>query len=104
MAIEFYAVMAADRPASAARTSFPSTHAAIQEPRRLTFLRRSSRASPSGAITRAASSPVFSRAANSRRLDVRLHSTVPLGGGLSSSAALEVCTATLLEAVTGKGH
>ena len=31
-----------------------------------------------------------------------LHSTVPLGGGLSSSAALEVCTATLLEAVTGK--
>jgi galactokinase len=27
---------------------------------------------------------------------------VPLGGGLSSSAALEVCTATLLEAVTGK--
>jgi len=35
-------------------------------------------------------------------LDVLLHSTVPLGGGLSSSAALEVCTATLLEAVTGK--
>ena len=31
-----------------------------------------------------------------------LHSTVPLGGGLSSSAALEVCTATLMEAVTGK--
>jgi galactokinase len=35
-------------------------------------------------------------------LDVLLHSTVPLGGGLSSSAALEVCTATLMEAVTGK--
>jgi galactokinase len=29
-------------------------------------------------------------------------STVPLGSGLSSSAALEVATATLLEAVTGK--
>ena len=35
-------------------------------------------------------------------LDVAMISTVPLGGGLSSSAALEVCTATLLEAATGK--
>ena len=35
-------------------------------------------------------------------LNVLIHSTVPLGGGLSSSAALEVSTATLLEAVTGK--
>lgn len=30
-----------------------------------------------------------------------IESTVPLGGGLSSSAALEVATATLLEAMTG---
>ena len=35
-------------------------------------------------------------------LDVVMLSTVPLGGGLSSSAALEVCTATLLETATGK--
>jgi galactokinase len=35
-------------------------------------------------------------------LDVAFMSTVPLGGGLSSSAALEVCTGTLLEAATGK--
>jgi len=33
--------------------------------------------------------------------DAVLNSTVPFGGGLSSSAALEVATATLLEAITG---
>lgn len=35
-------------------------------------------------------------------LDVFMFSTVPIGGGVSSSAALEVSAATLLEAVTGK--
>ncbi|MCX6908460.1 MAG: galactokinase, partial [Verrucomicrobia bacterium] len=34
-------------------------------------------------------------------LDALMLSTVPLGGGLSSSAALEVATATLIETVTG---
>jgi galactokinase len=34
--------------------------------------------------------------------DAVLNSTVPLGGGLSSSAALEVATATLLEVITGR--
>lgn len=34
--------------------------------------------------------------------DAVFHSTVPLGGGLSSSAALEVSTATLLESMTGR--
>jgi galactokinase len=34
--------------------------------------------------------------------DAMIHSTVPMGGGLSSSAALEVATATLLEAMTGR--
>jgi len=34
--------------------------------------------------------------------DAVVDSTVPLGGGLSSSAALEVATATLIETLTGK--
>ncbi len=34
-------------------------------------------------------------------LQVVVHSSVPVGGGLSSSAALEVATATLVEAITG---
>jgi len=34
--------------------------------------------------------------------DAMIHTSVPLGGGLSSSAALEVATATLLEAITGQ--
>jgi galactokinase len=42
------------------------------------------------------------RGLNPGPFDALIHSTVPLGGGLSSSAALEVSTATLLEAITGK--
>ena len=39
---------------------------------------------------------------NPDSLDIVINSSVPLGGGLSSSAALEVATATLVEAVTGQ--
>ena len=42
------------------------------------------------------------RSAKLAGFDALVHSTVPLGGGLSSSAALEVATATLLEAMTGQ--
>jgi galactokinase len=35
-------------------------------------------------------------------VDLVVESTVPVGGGLSSSAALEVATATLIEAIAGK--
>ena len=42
------------------------------------------------------------RGLNPGGFDALIHSNVPLGGGLSSSAALEVATATLLEIITGK--
>ena len=44
----------------------------------------------------------LARKLNPGGFDALIHSTVPLGGGLSSSAALEVSTATLLEVITGK--
>jgi len=44
----------------------------------------------------------LARGAKPQGFDALIHSTVPLGGGLSSSAALEVSTATLLEAITGQ--
>ena len=37
-----------------------------------------------------------------KSIDIALAGDVPMGGGLSSSAALEVSVATLLEAITGK--
>ena len=44
----------------------------------------------------------IARGANPGGFNALIHSTVPLGGGLSSSAALEVATATVLESITGK--
>ena len=44
----------------------------------------------------------FERKLNVGGFDALIQSTVPVGGGLSSSAALEVSTATLLEIITGK--
>jgi galactokinase len=44
----------------------------------------------------------LARGVSIQGFDALIHSTVPLGGGLSSSAALEVATATLLETITGQ--
>src|SRR5277367_3732416 len=102
MAIEFYAVMAAARP-SGGRTMLQIRSTAEKEianidtsnPITTSPLKWSNY--PRGVIAGFAA-----RGLNPGGLDVLLHSTVPLGGGLSSSAALEVCTATLFEAATGR--
>jgi galactokinase len=102
MAIERYAVMAADksgdgksviqiRDPSGAEAALMDLSAPVKpgEPKWGNY--------PRGVVA-----GFLARGLNPGGLDVLLHSTVPLGGGLSSSAALEVCTATLIEAVTGK--
>jgi galactokinase len=101
MAIERYAVMAADLSSSTSAISVYDTH-----------FKESATIDISGAVTKG--QPKWSnyirgvlagfqqRGVKIPALDVAFMSTVPLGGGLSSSAALEVCTATLMEAATGK--
>jgi galactokinase len=102
MAIEFFAVMAADRSSDGKEvirihsSSEPepavidlSAPLQVGKPRWSNY--------PRGVLA-----GFLATGINPGGLDVALHSTVPMGGGLSSSAALEVCTATLVEAVTGR--
>jgi galactokinase len=102
MAIEYYTVMAANRPPGGGamlqiRSTAEPEAAEIDtsKPIAKSPLRWSNY--PRGVLAGMAA-----RGLNPGGLDVLLHSTVPLGSGLSSSAALEVCTATLVEAVTGR--
>jgi galactokinase len=102
MAIEFYTIMAADqRPDGRGVITFRSTSqtdAAV-----IDLSQPVKPAAPKwGNYPRGVVAGFLARGVKLGGLDVLLHSTVPLGSGLSSSAALEVATATLLEAVTGK--
>jgi galactokinase len=106
MAIERYAIMAADFPS----TAFASAQSAIAIYD--THFDESATIDISGPVTKGL--PKWSnyirgvlagfqqRGVKIPALEIALMSTVPLGGGLSSSAALEVCTATLMEAATGQ--
>jgi galactokinase len=102
MAIEHYAVMAADRPADGGSV-FQIRDASGVEPVLVDLSAPVTTGLPKwGNYPRGVIAGFLELGLNPGGLDVLLHSTVPLGGGLSSSAALEVATATLIETVAGK--
>jgi galactokinase len=103
MAIERYTVIAADRPAKDTKQiQLRSTHGGqpttidLAQPLK-PFPKGNWANYPAGVIA-----GFLARGQNPGGFDALIHSNVPLGGGLSSSAALEVATATLLETITGK--
>jgi len=101
MAIERYAVMAADLSQSSAPRIFIHDSRA-GDTAQIDLSKPVVKGNPRWSnYVRGVVAGFQNRGATIPSLDVSLVSTVPLGGGLSSSAALEVCAATLLEAVTG---
>jgi galactokinase len=103
MAIERYTVIAAARPAADTKTvrlcsTVSDQPVSLDLSRPLKPLPKGAWANyPTGVIA-----GFQARGLNPGGFDALVCSTVPLGGGLSSSAALEVATATLLETITGK--
>jgi galactokinase len=106
MAIERYAIMAADFPASPfasaqSQISIYDTH--FDESATIDLSAPITKGLPKWSnYIRGVFAGFKNRGQKIPALDIAFMSTVPLGGGLSSSAALEVCTATLMEAVTGQ--
>lgn len=102
MAIEFYTIMAADKAANGT-TSITFRSTSQKDEAVVDLSQPIKQAAPKwGNYPRGVVAGFMARGINPGGLDVLLHSTVPLGSGLSSSAALEVATGTLIEAVTGK--
>jgi galactokinase len=101
MAIERYAVMAADTAAAPETISVYDTH--FKENAVIDISGPVGKGQPKWSnYIRGVLAGFQQRGVKIPALDIAFLSTVPLGGGLSSSAALEVCTATLIEAITGK--
>ena len=100
MAIERYAIMAAD---SASSSFFSIYDLHFKETAAIDLSASVTKGSPKWSnYIRGVLAGFQRRGMKIPALDVAFISTVPLGGGLSSSAALEVCTATLIEAATGE--
>lgn len=107
MAIERYVVIAADRPngkmpAAGPGDSITAYSELLGEKHTYQIADKMPADLPAWCVYSYGVFDLFSkRRVDVGSLDMVVLSTVPLGGGLSSSAALEVATATLVEAVTG---
>ena len=101
MAIERYAVMVADiSPAAPPRILVHDSRA--RDTAQIDISKPVAKADPRWSnYIRGVVAGFQNRGLTIPSLDISLVSTVPLGGGLSSSAALEVCTATMLETAIG---
>ena len=103
MAIERYAIMAADSASSSSSSSLSIYDTHFKESATIDISAPVTKGQPKWSnYIRGVLAGFQQRGVTIPALDVAFMSTVPLGGGLSSSAALEVCTATLMEAATGK--
>ena len=103
MAIDRYTVIAAYRPVRDSNQI--RLHSTLGDKPATIDLARPLKPFPKGAWANYPAGVIagfLARGLNPGGFDALIHSTVPLGGGLSSSAALEVATATLLEVITGK--
>ena len=100
MAIERYAIMAADTAPAPGNVSVYDTQ--FKETAVIDISGPVTKGEPKWSnYLRGVLAGFQNRGVEIPALDVAFLSTVPFGGGLSSSAALEVCTATLIEAATG---
>jgi galactokinase len=103
MAIERYVAIAADRPSPDTRLiRLYSTHSDKPVIIDLAQPLKPLAAGHWGNYPLGVIAGFLARGLNPGGFDALICSTVPLGGGLSSSAALEVSMATLLETITGK--
>jgi galactokinase len=102
MAIERYTVIAADRPVSGANGTVTWLDHELQEDFTVDATRPILKGAPKWSnYIRGVLAGFQQKGIAFGGFDAVMQTTVPIGGGLSSSAALEVSTATLIEAIAG---
>lgn len=103
LAIERYTVVAAARPRTVSPGDAVRLHSTLMdETAEFSLSRLEPQRRHWSSYVRGVFAGFIDRGLAPGRVDLVVDSKVPLGSGLSSSAALEVATATLLEAVVGR--